>query len=608
MKNNTSFGKYLIFNIIYAILILGYVIFMQTPNISLCVLITIQEMIIMILRPIAAKNYISWYGKRKKLSAEELDAEFIYWKRNAFALGLCMLCLALFMIIYFLGLPLWMDDGADILAGLFLPIIFIGVAGYARSKIKSTKLRGADSNGTYHDFYELGILPMSMLLQEKIWVIDDRTTLSFNSQSERFYPSGWKGRGPSYWTYLINITDLHRIIPEGLSEQELEQRKQELLGKLPRYCYLVQVSTQEELNDIFKEIYKKYLNSENDGLRKIVVVNVRTVASQARLHRPEEYRRQEFLYYTEIERLRYLTYQLLSEVCGDSLDKFDVSDTRIYEISNKNSTQQNTKKISERQRRKFNKSLQQYFEHPNMLRQRIHESVSYQVESNIKNMWLLSFYNSACVFQNPTRSVMALLDYWELLLRMVAIYYYQVTDEPSISEAELVHANLTTLGRFIFEASMIRPSHHKLLTTMKFEMPQVILAYLDNLKDYIYHHYTGEVVSFPGLVSLLQVLRNKIIAHGVLNDENASIVWGITFWATDLLNLYLQMSDFQLNEADNTYEIGFETTVRADRLIVNRGGYPCIAAIQKSNKKSYIYVNFFNGELITPEFVEVDPA
>ena len=77
------------------------------------------------------------------------------------------------------------------------------------------------------------------------------------------------------------------------------------------------------------------------------------------------------------------------------------------------------------------------------------------------------------------------------------------------------------------------------------------------------------------------------------------------FWATGLFNHYMQMSKFQLNEAGETYEIGFEKTVIADRLIVNYQNSPCIAAIVKSNGKGYIYVDFFSGELITPKFVDI---
>lgn len=570
---------------IIAVVIVGiHMIFSKTPKFVVCGLVIAQALIVLAVRPIGESLYIRKAKSRKvkHLFAAEQYSQVILCRGKNYAVRLCVFGLLLCALIAFLGSRLWwskVDDPIVVkLVGIWLPLLcgFLLMPVYYETP--QMKLRVLRRNNS-----------IAELRQKKIWIIVNQT--KFSVQSQCVIHDGKPA-------YLVTKDELHCITQEKMSDQEF-------MEKSPRLCYLVQVSTQEQLKEIFDEIYADYLNSENDGLRKIAVVNVRTLTTQSQLHCPEEYLRQEFLYFAEIKHMSDFTYKFLGELCGDSLDNFSIS---INDNQDKEVTREERKKNIERLRQDFDSTHLQYFKHPHMLRQRIHESVTYEEETNIKNMWLLSFYNSACVFQNPTRSVMALLDYWELLLRLVAIYYYQATEEPSICEEELVHANLGTLGRFISEASVIHLDHYKLLTEKTFETPEVILVYLDKLTDYIYIHFTGESVSFPGLVSLMQVLRNKVIAHGVLNDENASIVWGITFWATDLLNSYLLLSDFQLNETGSTYEIGFETTVRADRLIVNRGGYPCIAAIQKSNKKSYIYVNFFNGELITPEFVEVDPA
>lgn len=589
--NETKYPEYIlnIPNLILMIPVCLNLIF--RTHVPVCVLIAVQAVLIVIIRPIAANIYSKLYRKRRDLFAAELEPRFVTWRGIYFGMGVCRTCLLIFASVVPVCISLWLDEDSlvndimgIILAGIVLPLAWSGVITLLRLGLKPWQ----------KIFVRLRKMSLEHLQREKIWIIVDQADGSFRSQAYDFIPS----EGLSYPVYLIARDELHHITPKKINEQELSE-------KLHRCCYLVRVTTEEELKQIFDKIYMEYLGYENDGLQKIVIVNLRSLSTQEHLFYPKEYLNQEFIYYAELDHIGDLTYQFLSKTCGDQTDNFSF---RVSKKRHRNVSQQKRERNIEWQKLDFDQTQLRYFEHPDLLRQRIHESVIYEEGNNIKNRWLLSFYNSACVFQNPARSVMALLDYWELLLRLLSIYYFRITEKPSISETEMVHASLMAMGRFLQEASAIHPERHKILKEKLFEVPEVIQVYLDKLEDYVYIHFKGKNVSFLGLISLMQILRNKIIAHGILNDENASIVWGITFWATDLLNLYLQLSDFQLNEAGSTYEIGFETTVRADRFIVNRGGYPCIAAIQKSNKKSYIYVNFFNGELITPEFVEVDPA
>ena len=56
--------------------------------------------------------------------------------------------------------------------------------------------------------------------------------------------------------------------------------------------------------------------------------------------------------------------------------------------------------------------------------QRINSSNEFQIDYK-EESWLIDFYKNACVFQNQSRSIMAMLDYMELLIRLVSIYYYE---------------------------------------------------------------------------------------------------------------------------------------------------------------------------------------
>ncbi|MCM1261534.1 MAG: hypothetical protein NC313_02345 [Butyrivibrio sp.] len=534
----------------------------------------------------------------------------------------CAVELSLFALLVFLGEKIWWKDFRfiDRLAGIIFPLVAVPFLIFEASLLAEDMppIKGVKPFSLKH-----------LRHQNELWIIFNQTELSVSSRCD------------IRSSYLITKDELYHVIPKGVSEQEF-------IAANPRRCYLVQVTTQQDLEKVFDKVYAEYLENSNDGSHKIVVLNVRMLTIQKELVMPDKYRRQEFIYYAELKRLDDLTYQFLCCVCGDDLgyglnysstnnSDYNSNNSPNYNINNSSNNDLNHNinnssnssinyNINNNPNNSLNNNINNstnynltynldrnpvygldYFKDPNSFRLYIDNDDDSDI--SIKNSWLKDFYNSACVFQNPSRSVMALMDYWELLLRLQAIYYYQMSETKIISEGELVHANFMTLGKFLVEASTVYPEHQQMLKEKEFEVPYTIHKYLDKLKDYIYIHYSGESVSFLGLISLVQILRNKIVAHGVMNDEIAPIVWGLMYWATILLNKYLFLSNFQLKEAGDTYELGFETTVRAGEFILARDGYPCIAAIQKSNKKkkSYIFVNFFDGRLIAPEYVEVNP-
>lgn len=561
------------------------------PNARVGILLICQFIILLVCRPIMNAIYRMQWLKRLKKKKEEFFAvdrtiDTAYRVGECMATQWCAAVLFLFAAFIFLGIRIWWENVRfiDILSGIAVPLLMASIL------VWETFEQAVDMPATK------GLEPFKLEAiqhQHKLWIIINQTGFSVNSRRDTYVQSD----GHKDTAYLITKDELYHVLPKGMSEQEFIEIN-------PRCCYLIHVTMQQDLEKTFDRVYEEYLESGNDGLRKIVVLNLRTSTVQKRLVIPDKYQRQEFLYYAELKRLDDLTYQFLGSICGDNLDNFSID---VNTEDKKDITSEERHKNIENQKKNFDETHLHYFEHPDVFRQRINESVTYNNDIRIKNTWLKDFYNSACVFQNPSRSAMALMDYWELLLRLQSIYYYQMMETPKIREEELVHANLMTLGRFLVEASTFYPEHHLLLDEKEFGVPEVIHVYLDKLKDFIYIHFSGENVSFLGLISLIQVLRNKIVAHGVMNDESASIVWGIMYWATELLNFYLLLSDFQLKEADDTYELGFDTTVQAGKFIMVRDGCPCIAAIQKSNKKSYIYVNFFDGKLIAPEYVEVNP-
>lgn len=532
--------------------------------------------IMLIVKPIIVRIYSSRFKRKENLLSFEKKEENIMRRGEIFSMKICrrfflFMCVSTVLRVRWFGITVSSDK--EIVTTFLIPAVLFIVLLVLKFELPKNKI--AD---------KLRKTSLDSMKQLNIWLVIRKKEILFESQLKN---NGREG-------CLILLEDMKVLLGNKVSEEEIKR-------SFRRCCYMVQVDKQEELDKICEEIYQEHLNTFTDGLRKIVIVN-KTVAFNDELQMSEKYKNHEFIYYKEFIYTNDLNYKFLARVCGDNLDGFKV---KKYKSKRWKSLEEKKQKLVKDAEKSFDYNSWKYFEHSMAFIEVMKQSADYPNEVDGANPWLANFYNSACVFQNPTRAVMAMLDYWELLFRLESIYYYKITGE-KLREKDLVHSNLMNMARFLLDATKEEnQKHYEILKNKKFDVPVIISVYIRKLREFMYIQFQGEQVSFLGLVSLIQMLRNKVVAHGILDEENVMIVWGITFWAVGLLNSYMQLSKFQLNAAGETYEIGFEKTILAERLIINHQNSPCIASIVKSNGKGYIYVDFFGGELITPKFVDI---
>lgn len=561
-----SLRKFL--EIIYLVyLIIGLVLPEKMDN-EVIVIIWIHFVVLIVFRRVLAFSYKIWLRLRRKSLAPEKERIYIDIRSECFSGKVVVWEPIIIFIVYVFVLKNHMSSVVfGMIAGILLPIASFLELLYTSGKPEIIKAVEA-----------IRKVPAKDLHKEKIWLL-----LNQSKSCDRNCYSVYDNELFAHFVYLLTIDELKKLYPKGNDEQQIKEQT-------GYWCYAVNADTKEALKACFDKAYEEYKRVSNDGHRKVVILNI---GNKEPLQEPVEYRTREFFYYAEVPSITDVDGKFLDKVSGNAADGFKAKPRRRKS--------KNAEKQLQKERVALNDKRKNYFEHPDAFVEKINESVAFDSDIRGGNEWLTNFYSSACVFQTPTRAVMALLDYWELLLRLVAIYYYK-SGAVICEEHDIVHSNLTNLGNTVLRGAKSDEKKYKQLTEA-YQVPEIIKAYFESLKEYIYIHFEGEEVSFQGLISTMQVLRNKIIAHGVLSEENASIVWGIVYWATVLLNDYLDLPQFRLEEFNDTYKVGYDVTVAADGLIMCRNHVPCIAAMEKSNKKSYIYVNFFNGELITPEYI-----
>ena len=262
------------------------------------------------------------------------------------------------------------------------------------------------------------------------------------------------------------------------------------------------------------------------------------------------------------------------------------------------------------------KKVTDYFENPNMFMKKLHLDGDAVVLPN-SNKFLLDFYRNAIAFKSPQRSVMALLDYCELVLTLSAIYCIgNMEPQQQPLEKDFIGYNLMKYASIIKNGAMKEDAWNGIISK-KIQIPDIIIESINELHEFVYIQFRGEKVSFMGLVSLLLVIRNKIIAHGIMTEDNyvfmdtvfsrkgnAYIVWKVLLWITDCLNLFLRLDVLNFEEKNGAFFVGYEKKNNAGKLMIVKEKFPLIAS--KINSKGRItYVNYFNGEMIIPEYVRV---
>ena len=116
---------------------------------------------------------------------------------------------------------------------------------------------------------------------------------------------------------------------------------------------------------------------------------------------------------------------------------------------------------------------------------------------------------------------------------------------------------------------------------------------------------TSNTITFDGLMELFKNFRNKVEAHGIINDANVYAVWNLTRFFANMLNRMFKISEmeYEYSESNSNVKIGYN-----DEKKVDVGKY--ITMIENSMcfiKDSKNYINYFSGD-IRPSIVSKEDS
>ncbi|MBP3782353.1 MAG: hypothetical protein J6I68_03810 [Butyrivibrio sp.] len=343
----------------------------------------------------------------------------------------------------------------------------------------------------------------------------------------------------------------------------------DVLRMAKNWCFYVKTDEQGTLEEVLDRAYDLYSGMEDKHLIRILIYVARSVKNKP-LIIPDKYRRLEFI-------MVYMTYESpefsLSQL-NNCLSERTVTDNSV------------------------DYTVEQAFGNVDLLFSEIVRESKLDRSFSNGSSWLVDFYNNACVFANPSRSVMALMDYCEMLIKLSSIYCYQACGQNGIDHIDDKFSEI--VGSIYNTGKKDNDWSERL--SKRIPVPFTIGKAIKEFQKYLYIRYEGDKVSFRGVFSLLQTIRDKVIAHGIMSSESAPYVWAIMIWITMCLNYYLRAGDIRIDQNDGKCLVGYNDSLYEDEAVISDKGFPCFASISTGNGK-YMFVNYYNGDKITPKFV-----
>ncbi|MBQ8591289.1 MAG: hypothetical protein IJ485_00860 [Lachnospiraceae bacterium] len=458
-------------------------------------------------------------------------------------------------------------DGIYSWAFALIPAISLfGCIGYIFMVYISTRLD--DSIGNIKSIKHLGRLKTNQINDEKnlLYVLYKDSSLQIDEsllfKHELFAP--------------------HICLQEPNAYERLYKRNaNKIIETATIWCFLIYEPNINALQERLQKIDMQYTNVATARAdRSVIVVNYVPHTSN-HFMLPKEYQQKPWLIYKEIHDLSAFTLNYVLESQSRERETYNQYDTF------------NTKQTA------F-----YYFEHITEFRDMLCKKGDLEANFSCQNQLIETFYINANHFRNPARSVMALLDYLEMILRFITIYIFvqkESTEEASYTEKELLQGKFFPMANYIVQNASLLPEEIQNRLLSKKEIPYDIIEFIQFLGKKMNMTFENNSVSFLGAVSLIQAIRNRIVAHGVLNRENAAFAWAVLYWGTMLINHYLMIEDFTLIMQDKKCQIGYDNILKdTGKYVITYNQYPCLALEQKQNS-NMLYINYFDGTQITPE-------
>ncbi|MCR5671393.1 MAG: hypothetical protein K6G10_10345, partial [Butyrivibrio sp.] len=187
--------------------------------------------------------------------------------------------------------------------------------------------------------------------------------------------------------------------------------------------------------------------------------------------------------------------------------------------------------------------LNNAFDDPQKYLDYIYKDKGITIAPRFKYQKLFEFYQNALYFRNPSRSVMALLDYIEMILRL-SLYRDIIKKDEDSFDPKAVSYNLLRMAVRIYDVE--KDGDRKDIISKRYTVKDLEKSFLVMLKEQLRCDFEGDEIDFCGLVSVVGIMRNRVVAHGVIRDENLGMIWTFLVYASVLLTSYLGVENIDV--------------------------------------------------------------
>ena len=222
-----------------------------------------------------------------------------------------------------------------------------------------------------------------------------------------------------------------------------------------------------------------------------------------------------------------------------------------------------------------------------------------------KNDSLMQMYKNAFLNQSAYQSILLYFNYLTVMAKSVQYYSYAINPNsnflPNRINNTIIKDNpscyLTQILVNIFENKK-HPLYRKIREnkiSLSKDDEVLVTYYLSKLLNI---NIEGKEITFEGLIDLFLAFRNKIEAHGIINDTNVYAVWNLTYFFVNTLNEFLNVNnlDFKYLENENI-KLGYDKKLAIlgeYEICINNQIY--LIKDRKAGKNTYI--NYLTGESI----------
>lgn len=210
---------------------------------------------------------------------------------------------------------------------------------------------------------------------------------------------------------------------------------------------------------------------------------------------------------------------------------------------------------------------------------------------------LREFYRGLLISDACLTSLMALMDYMDLILRLCLYTILSLRGKGSL-EREIVPDDFAELGRDMMLYTQPEDVIWEKLRTQRVpcQLPEV----LRSMEEILHIRLTGTEYSFQGLCGLLYYVRNKTRGHGSIRKENQSVLWAFGVEASLALSRFLCLDRFTFRTEGKRVLAGWDGALTdLSPMAYAEKDYPVLAFDIRGQGRE-LFIDYFNGDLITP--------